>query len=53
MSLNLSGYFDFGLIRGGSFILLVAVLSSGCGSNPPKDMDVKFLKRTAAGIRHP
>ncbi len=39
MSLNLSGYFNFRLIRGGSFILLVAVLSSGCGSNPPKDMD--------------
>ena len=39
MSLNLSVYFNFRLVRGGSFLLLAAVLISGCGSNPPKDMD--------------
>ena len=41
MSLNLSGYLNFRLIRGGSFMLLVAVLISGCGSNPRKALPGK------------
>ena len=55
MSVNLSVFFNLRLIREGSFVLLAAVLIVGCGSNPPKDriIYVKFLKKIAAGIRHP